>query len=47
MVNISKIIKNLVGAFEKIEKYKKFPIFLYMTWAKTLHFKSFVTDSML
>ena len=49
-IYISRIIKNFVSAFDKTEKYKKqlLPfIYIYITWAMTLHFKSFMADSML
>ena len=47
VIYISRIIKNFVGAFDKMEKYKKLPIFWYITSVKTLHFKGLMADSML
>ena len=47
VIYVSRISKNCVGSFDKMEKFKKFPVFWYITWAKTLYFKGFMADSMM
>ena len=39
MIYISRIIKNFVGAFDKMENIRNFLFYIHITWAKTLHFK--------
>ena len=38
VIDISRIIKNFVGAFDKMEKYKKLPIFFIYNLGKDVAF---------